>query len=79
MNTVLKAFSVVSAIGLVATTVVHLTAYFANPPILDEIAKGLFAGVFVVFAPAVFVSQKLTKEFRQKDWFRAVFRGCPHG
>jgi hypothetical protein len=37
----------------------------------------LGVGVFIVWAPTVLVSIKLTKEFKQKDFWKAALRGCP--
>lgn len=37
----------------------------------------LHVGIFVVWLPAVLVAQRLSKEFPQKDMWKATLRGCP--
>jgi hypothetical protein len=68
-------FILLSAVGLVASLCVHVASLFGLPVPLA--AMGLHIGVFVVFLPAVFVMQRLTKDFKQKDLWKAALRGCP--
>jgi hypothetical protein len=37
----------------------------------------LFFGVFLVFVPTIFLMNKLTQDFKQKDMWNAALRGCP--
>jgi len=37
----------------------------------------LFAGIFVVWFPTVILMNQLTKDFKQKDLWKAALRGCP--
>ena len=37
----------------------------------------LFFGIFVVWFPTIFLMNKLTEDFKQKDMWKAVLRGCP--
>jgi hypothetical protein len=43
-------------------------------------AKGLpilFGGLFAVWLPTVILSNRLTKDFKQRDFWKAALRGCP--
>jgi hypothetical protein len=37
----------------------------------------LHIGIFVVWIPAILVSSRTTKDFKQKDFWKAALRGCP--
>jgi hypothetical protein len=37
----------------------------------------LFGGLFVVWFPTVILMNRLTKDFKQKDIWKAALRGCP--
>jgi hypothetical protein len=42
----------------------------SGPPIL-------FIGIFIVWLPTVLLMNTLTREFKQKDLWKAALRGCP--
>lgn len=66
-----------SALGLILSLMVHLSALLGLALPLGERAWLLHVGIFVVWLPAVLVMQPLTREFKQKDLWRAALRGCP--
>ena len=66
-----------SSLGLVLSLIVHMCSLLGFPSPLGEQAWILHVGIFVVWFPAVIVMQALTKEFKQKDLWRAALRGCP--
>ena len=68
---------VLAAIGLIASLVVHVSALLGMSSPLGEESWVLHIGIFVVWLPAVLVLQSLTREFKQKDLWRAALRGCP--
>ncbi|HMF18290.1 MAG TPA: hypothetical protein VKE98_13850 [Gemmataceae bacterium] len=72
---ILWPFIWLAAIGLVLSLVSHGCALFGLPQ--PEEAWVLHVGVFVVLIPAIFVSSKLTGEFKLKDHWKAAMRGCP--
>ncbi|HVM93169.1 MAG TPA: hypothetical protein VMT67_10185 [Terriglobales bacterium] len=37
----------------------------------------LFFGIFIVWFPTIFLMNKLTEDFKQKDMWKAALRGCP--
>jgi hypothetical protein len=54
---------------LLGVTGVHTVPSKATPVI--------FGGVFVVWFPTVILMNRLTKDFKQKDLWKAALRGCP--
>jgi hypothetical protein len=66
-----------SALGLILSLLVHLGALLRTGSALGEAAWFLHGGIFLVWIPAVLVLQPLTREFKQKDLWRAALRGCP--
>jgi hypothetical protein len=77
MHTLLYPLLSAAATGLALSVVVHLAALLGVPSPLGEKSWILHGGIFVVWIPAVFILQPLTREFKQKDLWRAAFRGCP--
>lgn len=76
-KTILTFFMTLAAIGLVLSVAVHLCALFGfNVPFAKE-AWGLHGGIFVVWLPTVIVAHRLSKDFKQKDLWKAALRGCP--
>jgi hypothetical protein len=45
--------------------------------LLPEGKPFLFFGVFVVWLPTVLLMNRLTRDFKQKDLWKAALRGCP--
>lgn len=73
----LTPFIILASIGLVLSVTVHLCALLGiNIPFAKE-AWGLHGGIFIVWLPAVIVAQRLSKDFKQKDLWKAALRGCP--
>ena len=68
---------VVAAVGFVALFAIHVAALFGVTYPFERFI-GLFGpGLFVVFVPMIFVMNRLTRDFKQKDIWRAALRGCP--
>ena len=70
-------FLVLSAVGFAAMLVVHVASLFGVRAPFDYLLGYLAPGVFVVLLPTIFVMNQLTRDFRQKDIWRAALRGCP--
>jgi hypothetical protein len=66
-----------AAAGFVAMLLVHLASLFGNTYLFDRTIAVFGPGVFVVFLPTIFVMNRLTQDFKQKDLWRAALRGCP--
>lgn len=66
-----------AALGFLAVLVVHVASLFGTPSLFEHFLKWLGPGVFVVWLPTILVMNRLTREFKQKDIWRAALRGCP--
>ena len=67
MNVLLLPLAGLAAIGLLASAVIHVMTLIGMEP--PSAAMGLHIGIFVVWLPTVVVSQRLTREYKQKDLF----------
>jgi len=77
MKITLIPFMILSGIGLVLSVIVHVSALLDIPSPLGNAAWSLHIGIFVVWFPAVIVSQRMTRDCKQKDFWEVVLRACP--
>jgi len=70
-------FFALAAVGFGVMLVVHVASLFGNTYLFGRTIALLGPGVFVVFLPTIFVMNRLTRDFKQKDLWRATLRGCP--
>jgi len=56
---------------------VNVSALLGRPNPLGSYAWGLHVGIFVVWIPAVFATQRHTRDFKQRDFRKAALRRCP--
>jgi hypothetical protein len=66
-----------SGIGSLAILSIHVAALLGFTFGFDLFVRFLVPGLFVVWLPSIFVMNTLTKEFKQKEIWRAALRGCP--
>lgn len=76
MNAVLLAFSILAGLGLVLSIAVHVAA-LAGIALFGSAAFSLHVGIFVVWLPTVIIARRHTRDFKQKDFWKAALRGCP--
>jgi len=75
MTMLLYPFIALSALGLILSILAHFGALLGlNVP---SAAMGLHIGIFVVWFPAVLVSNSLIKGYDRKDFWKVVLRGAP--
>jgi hypothetical protein len=70
-------FTALAVVGLALSVLSHLAALLGQQGPLANYSWVLHLGIFVVWIPAVMVSQKLTAEVPRKDFWQAVLRGSP--
>lgn len=70
-------FAVLSALGLVLSVLSHVAAILGKEGPLGDRAFFLHIGIFVVWLPAMLVSNRLSSDFKRKDMWKATLRGCP--
>ena len=68
---------VLAVIGSIATLVVHISSLFGITYPFERVTKFIAPFVPVVFLPTIFVMNRLTRDFKQKEIWRAALRGCP--
>lgn len=77
MAALIYPFLVIASAGFVAMLVVHISALLGNTYLFDHSLRFLAPGLFIAFLPMIFVMNRLTRDFKQKDVWRAALRGCP--
>lgn len=60
-----------------AMLAVHVAALIGVVHPFERFLKVLVPGMFVFFVPAILVMNWLTRDFKQKELWRAALRGCP--
>ena len=68
LTSLLSPFVAASALGLLLSMVVDLCAWLSIPSPLGRYTWLLHVGI---------VSQRLTREYRAEDFWKAALRGCP--
>ncbi len=67
---------VLAGIGFIVSLVAHI-ASISGISVFPQEPWFLHVGIFVVWLPAVLFMQALSKEFPQKQVWKAALRGCP--
>jgi hypothetical protein len=68
---------VVSAVGVIVCFLLHIGSFFAGPEFGQRLFSKLFIGLFIVWVPTVLLMNRLTRDFKQRDLWKAALRGCP--
>ncbi len=77
LKVLISPFLILSGIGLFLCLVIHIAALLKVPFEHYNKIFILAAGVFIVWLPTILVAMRLTKDFKQKDYWKATLRGCP--
>lgn len=77
MKNILTPFMYLAALGLLLSIIVHVLSLLGMPSPLGENSWGLHIGIFIVWLPTVLVANKLVKDFKQEDFWKAALRACP--
>jgi hypothetical protein len=77
MTRLAYAFLPLAAAGFAAVLVMHIAALFGVTWIFDHWLAYLGPGLFVVWLPTILIMGSLTRDFKQKEVWRAALRGCP--
>jgi hypothetical protein len=68
-----------AAIGVIVCFALHIISFREDPELLKRALVFVFPGIFVVWLPTVLVMNRLTRDFKQRDLWKAALRGCPPG
>jgi hypothetical protein len=77
MTRLAYAFLPLTAAGFAAVLVIHVAALFGATWLFDHSLFLVGPGLFVVWLPTILIAVSLSREFKQKDFWRAALRGCP--
>ncbi|HYF51254.1 MAG TPA: hypothetical protein VEJ63_17705 [Planctomycetota bacterium] len=77
MSILLLPLFILSLIGLFLSIISHLAGLIGYEAPLGSASWWLHVGIFVIWFPAVLCAQRLVKDFKQKDFWKAALRGCP--
>ena len=78
MELLLYPFVLLAAIGLVLSFIVHVMALLGLPAPFGQATFSLHVGILIVWIPTILVGMKMTKDFKRKDFWKAMLRGCPN-
>jgi hypothetical protein len=68
---------VLAAVGVLSSFCLSLASFVAKPEIEKAAFRFLFPGIFVVWLPTILFMNLLTRDFKQRDLWKAALRGCP--
>src|SRR5215831_7309479 len=77
MQAILKPIMWLAVAGFLASVIVHVYSLLGTANPFGPAAWALHVGIFVVWFPAVLVAQRLTRNVKRADFWKAIFRGCP--
>jgi len=77
MIRLLEPLRILAAIGCVLSLIVHITALLGMNLISDRNFIFLLAGSALTYVPAFSTAQWTTRDFKQREMWKAALRGCP--
>jgi len=77
MKTLIYLFLALAVVGSLAMLSIDVAALLGFTFGSGLLIHFLVPGLFVVWIPTIFVMNALTKDFKQKEIWRAALRGCP--
>jgi hypothetical protein len=63
--------------GFTVVLAIHVATLFGATYLFTHSLRFVGPGLFVVWLPTVLISSRLTRDTKQKDFWRAALRGCP--
>ena len=70
-------FFLLAVLGFGLSVVAHACAVFGLPQPLGSAVMSLHGGVFVIWIPAILVSNRMVAGYPRKDFWKVALRGCP--
>lgn len=77
MAALILLFLVIAIAGLIAALAIHVATLFGVIWPFEHTLEFMGFGVFIAFVPTAFAMTRLTSDFKRKDLWRAMLRGCP--
>ncbi len=70
-------FFLLAGFGFTVVLAIHVATLLGATYLFEYSLKFVGPGLFVVWLPTVLITSHLTRDFKQKDIWRAALRGCP--
>lgn len=77
MTTVAYPFLILSEVGLALSVISQICALDSTAGPLGDQTWVLLIGIFIVWLPAILALNRLSRNVRRKDLWKAALRGCP--
>jgi hypothetical protein len=77
MKIVLQPLKLLAALGFAVSLAVYIAALFGRNIISGRNLIILIGGSGVLYAPAFLITRWQTRDFKQKEMWKAALRGCP--
>lgn len=77
MYTLLNVLLAVAAAGFCADAVLHIAALTGSGALFQRFAVWLFPVLFVEWIATIFLMNRLTRDVRRRELWKAALRGCP--
>jgi hypothetical protein len=68
---------ILAGLGFVTSVFVHIDAWLNEPIPVHSFIGPLVLCLFIVWLSAILFANSLSRDFKQRDNWRAVMRGCP--
>jgi hypothetical protein len=72
-----KLLLAVASVGFAAQAIVHIAALSGFTAPFQQLEKLLIPALFVIFVPTILIMNRMTRDFKQRDIWKAALRGCP--
>jgi hypothetical protein len=77
MRSLIRVLFIVSFTGVVFLAAVHIAALAGTTAPFKKSLRFVLPALVAVWVPTIIVITRLTRDFKQKDLWRAALRGCP--
>jgi hypothetical protein len=77
MTTLVYLLLVAASVGFTGALTIHIAALLGSITPFQHFGKLMFPGLVVVWLPTIFCMNRLTRDVKQKDLWKAALRGCP--
>jgi len=68
---------VLAALGVLASFCLTVASFGRAAAVETTAFRFLFPGIFIVWLPTILFTNLLTRDFKQRDLWKAALRGCP--
>jgi len=77
MKALIRPLLIVALAGVACALCIHVASLLGISELFDKLLPVLFPILFIVWLATILVMNRLTRDFKQKDIWKAALRGCP--